>query len=84
MNAGVPLEKIYIFRDILEENSLRLTCSQTMRELVPFICKHEVKNLMDEINKKPVSVIFYGTTHVCEAMVIVLRFVDETWCINNM
>ena len=29
------------------------------------------------------SVIFDGTTHVCEAMVTVLRYVDETWCIQQ-
>ena len=28
-------------------------------------------------------VIFDGTTHVCEAMVIVLRFIDEHWCIKQ-
>ena len=25
------------------------------------------------------SVIFDGTTHVCEAMVVVIRFVDDQW-----
>lgn len=28
-------------------------------------------------------VIFDGTTHVCEATVIILRFVDDNWCIQQ-
>ena len=40
----------------------------------------KVKN---DINGKCVSVIFYGTTHVCEAMVIVIRFIDDEWCIQQ-
>ena len=51
--------------------------------MVTFIRQQEAKELMEEINEKPVSVIFDGTTHVCEAMVIVLRYVDETWCIQQ-
>ena len=77
---GLAIEKIH---NVLEENSLRLTCSQRMRELIPFVYQQEAKKVMDEINQKPVSVIFDGTTHVCEAMVIVLRYVDETWTIQQ-
>lgn len=29
------------------------------------------------------SIIFDGTTHVCEAMVIVIRFIDEEWHIKQ-
>ena len=32
---------------------------------------------------KDVAVIFYGTTHVCEAMVIVLRFINNNWKIQQ-
>ena len=39
----------------------------------------KVKN---DINGKCVSVIFDGTTHVCEAMVII-RFIDDEWCIQQ-
>lgn len=83
LKAGVAIEKIDMLRDILEENSLRLTCSQRMRELIPFILLQEEKKLLGEINKKHVSVIFDGTTHVCEAMVIVLRYLDDTWCLQQ-
>ena len=29
--------------------------------------------------QKKISVNFYGKVHVCEAMVIVVRFVDDNW-----
>lgn len=32
---------------------------------------------------KSVAVIFDGTTHVCEAMVVVLRYVDDDWEIKQ-
>ena len=38
--------------------------------------------MREEINGKEVAVIFAGTTHVCEAMVIFVRFVSENWQIE--
>ncbi len=32
---------------------------------------------------KDVAVIFDGTTHVCEVMVIVLRFINDNWKIQQ-
>ena len=38
------------------------------------------KAVKDQINGRQVSVFLMGlTAHVCEALVIVLRFVDEKW-----
>ncbi len=34
-------------------------------------------------NGKQVSLIFDGTTHVAEAMVVVLRFIDDGWIIHQ-
>lgn len=36
-----------------------------------------------EMNGRNVSVIFDGTTHVCEATIIVLHFVEDDWCIQQ-
>ena len=36
-----------------------------------------------EILSRPVSIIFDGTTHVCEAMVIVLRYLTDDWQIKQ-
>ena len=84
MKAGVALEKVDCFRGFLEGNSYRLTGSQHLHELIPYIHHQEVTKVKNDINGKFVSVIFYGTTHVCEAMVIVSRFLfyDE-WCIQQ-
>ena len=42
MKAGIPIAKLVHFRDILEENALRLTDRSHMTELVPFIHDKEI------------------------------------------
>ena len=37
LKAGVPLNKIDCFRDLLEENALRLTDRRNMHDYIPFI-----------------------------------------------
>jgi hypothetical protein len=83
LKAGVPLAKVDYFRDLFEESAFRLSNSTNLRQLVPFIHKQEQAIVKSEINGKEVSVIFDGTTHVCEAMVILLRFVDNQWNIQQ-
>lgn len=39
--------------------------------------------LKSEVEGQPISIIFDGTTHLCEAMVIVVRFVDDQWHIQQ-
>ena len=79
LKAGVPLHKVDCFRELLEESSFSLSGSQHLRELIPCIQQEEVKKVKSEIAGRYVSVIFDGTTHVAEAMVIVLRFIDDNW-----
>ena len=47
-----------------------------------------MEKLKNEVRGLPISIIFDGTTHVCEAMVIVLRFVDTQWnivqCVSSL
>ena len=38
-----------IFRELLEENALRLSDSSNLRELVPIIHKEELVTIQDEI-----------------------------------
>ena len=83
MRAGVPLHKVDFFRSLLEETGFSLSGSQHLRELIPCILDNEKKTIKDEIRGKCVSVIFDGTTHVCEAMAILLRYVDENWNIQQ-
>ena len=79
LKAGVPLNRLDCFHEILEESVFRLTGCDNLCDYIPFVQQQEQKSVNDQINGRQVSVIFYGTTHVCEALVIVLRFVDEKW-----
>lgn len=57
MRAGVPINKIDCFRELLEEGGLRLTDSQNLRQLVPFIEQQELDSIKSQIKDKQVSVI---------------------------
>ena len=70
VRSGVPLAKVDCFCELLEENSTALTSATNLRQLVPFILHEEMQKIKGEIDGRPVSIIFDGTTHVCEAMVI--------------
>ena len=83
LKAGVPLNKIDSFRDLLEEHAFALTNSTNLRQLLPFILHEEISRLRKEITDRHVSIIFDGTTHVCEAMVIVLRYITDDWIIKQ-
>lgn len=83
LKAGVPLAKVDFFRELFEENAFRLTHSSNLYQLIPFIHEEQNTSIKSDINGKNVSVIFDGTTHVCEAMVVVLRFVDDNWCLQQ-
>ena len=83
MKAGIPLTKVDCLRDLLEENAYRLSNSQNLRQLIPFIQQQEQIAIKREIVGKSMSVIFDGTTHVCEAMVVVIRFLDDQWQIKQ-
>ena len=71
------------FRDLLEENGYRLTDRRHLFDLLPFILKHEEEQICQEIAGKHVSVIFDGTTHLGEAMAILVRFVSDEWSLEQ-
>ena len=79
LKAGVPLSKLDTFRELLEENVYKLSDSTN---LYSFIRQQEQASIQKEISGKNVSVIFDGTTHVCEALAILLRFVDDQYQIQ--
>lgn len=53
-----------------------------MRKLIPPILIEERRKISEEIAQKSVSVVFDGTTHVVEAIVVILRFIDDQWDIQ--
>ena len=79
LKAGVPLSKVDFFRDLLEEHGYALTSSTNLRQLIPFIHQEELSRIKQEILNQPLSILFDGTTHVCEAFVIVLHYLTDYW-----
>ena len=77
LRAGVPMSKIDSFRELLEENSYRLAGRKPMSDLIPFVLGEEKQQVRQELNGKDVAVIFDGTCRLGEALVIVLRFVED-------
>ena len=70
-----PISKIGEFRDILEENYLRLAGRKPMSDLIPFILKEERSRIQSEIDGKPLSIVFDGTTRLGEALAVIFCFV---------
>ena len=79
LQAGIPINKVNCFRQLLEENAYRLTDRSHMANLIAFIVEQEKHLVKQEIGSRSVSVIFDGTTRLGEAMVVVIRFIDEKW-----
>ena len=77
LKAGISLNKIDSFRDLLEDHGYSLT---NLRQLLPFILQEEMTRLKMEIDGEPVSIVFDGTTHVCE---VVLQFICSDWVVNK-
>ena len=83
LRAGVPLNKIADFRELLEESASRLTDRRHMSDLVPFVLTQERAVIKEEIGGKPLSIIFDGTCRLGEAMTIVARFISPDWSIQQ-
>ena len=82
MKAGVPLNKIDCFRELLEEEAFSLTSSRHLSDFIDVIAEDERKKVKEKIEGRDVSIIFDGTTHVAEALNIILRFVTE-WKVHQ-
>jgi len=80
---AVFLNKIDTFHGLLEESAFRLTDRRHIADLVPFVLSQEVDQIEAEMGGCPLSVIFDGTTHSGEAMVVVVRFVDADFNIHQ-
>ena len=74
-----PGVKVDLFRDLLEEHGYALTSSTNLRQLIPFMHQEELSRIKQEILNQSLSIIFDGTTHVCEAFVVVLHYLTVDW-----
>ena len=77
MRAGIPICKLDILRDILEEKAFRLADTRHMLDLIPFILGEERAAIQEEIKDKYVSVIFDGTSRMGEVLAVILRYVGR-------
>ena len=82
LKAGIPIQKVDALREVFEETGYSLSDSSHLRQLIPFILDQKTCKLKKEIDGKHLSIIFDGTTHVCEAFVVVVRYIDE-WMIKQ-
>ena len=83
LRAGVPLNKLDCFRELLEEHAHRLTDRRHMSDLIPVIASQEQSLIKEELKGKFISIIFDGTTRLGEAMAILVRYVDSEWRIQQ-
>ena len=84
LRAAVPLNKLDLFRDLLEEHAFRLTDRRhNMSDIISFIHDQEQDQIKAEISGQDVSVIFDGTTRSGEALAIIVCFIDESWSIQQ-
>ena len=67
----------------MEENGYRLTDKRHLFDLIPFILEEEKQNIKLSIQGKWLSVIFDGTSHCGEALAILVRYIDDSWNVQQ-
>ena len=83
LRAGVSISKVECFRQLLEETGYPLTDRRNMSDYIPFIQEREINRVKKEMEGSNLSVIFDGSTHVGEALAVVVRFIDQDWNIQQ-
>ena len=83
LQAGMPLAKLDVFKEIPKVNGYHLCTQSYMFDLIPFILNEEVAQIKSEIKGKFVGVVFDGTIHICEALAVVIRFISDSWVIEQ-
>ena len=76
---AIPVKKADGMRDFIEETGLQLTSSPHLRLMIPSLVDKELQVIVRPLTEQqiPYSVIFDGTTRVCEAFGVVLRWVFD-------
>ena len=83
LRAAVPLTKLDYFRELLEESAYRLSDRRHMSDLVPLVVSQEQADIKSEVSGRQISVVFDGTTRLGEAMAIVVRYIDDSFTIQQ-
>ena len=80
LKKGVPLNKLEEFREVMEQNAYRrLADRHGTCDLISIVFKKEQNTIKAEILGENVSAVFYGTSRIGEALLIVaiIQFVDN-------
>ena len=77
LKAGVPLNKLEEFREVLEQNAHRLDDKRGMYDLITFVFEKEQNTIKAVISGKNVYVVFYGTLRIGEALAVIIQCVDN-------
>ena len=90
LKAGIPIAKTDMLRSLLEKNGYRLTGSSNLGQYVSMALKQEIEQIKQELEMpgqvgltRDISVIFDGSTRQGEAIVIIVRFMDNDWNITQ-
>lgn len=81
--AMIPLNKRDSFWDLFEETAFCLTDRRHLADYVPLILQKEQAQIRQEIQNRHVSVILDGTSHLGEAIAIVLQFIGDGFAIEQ-
>ena len=68
---------------LLECGGYSLSHSTHLHQRIPSILHQELYHLRQMISGKQISITFDGTTHIAEAVVVVVHFVDDDWIISQ-
>ena len=82
LQAVISLAKADQLRPLLEEGSERLTYCTHLASYIPFNAENEKALIKEELNDFPyISVIFDGSIYLGEALVVLVRFVNDKFAI---
>ena len=83
LRSAIPLNKLENFKEKLEEGGYHLTNRHNLSDLIPFIQIKERKCVLSEISGHDISVIFDGTCCLGESLCLVVRFLSDSWNIEQ-
>eukprot|EP00731_Ephydatia_muelleri_P007427 Em0003g1675a len=84
MKCGLSLNSLNVFAPFLEKYAQRVPDASHLRQLIPIIQAQELERVKKALQGRSISIIFDGTTRVCEAFAVVARYIDEESNIRQM
>jgi hypothetical protein len=80
LRAGDPVERIDVYRPLLERGGQALTAASHMRQLIPLLALRYQTSETSRVKARHCSVIFDGTDHFGELLLVYVRiWEDEKW-----